>query len=77
MPTLGNMQWVGYFHVFGAFKGYLNSLSCVTVIIYTANFLVSLYQCVLETFEPNILRVWFKLRKLLFSDVIINMSFVL
>ena len=51
MPTLGNIQWVGYFNVFGAFKGYLNSLSCLTVIIYTANFLVSLYQCVLETLD--------------------------
>ena len=51
MPTLGNIQWVGYFHVFGAFYGYLNSISCVTVIIYTANFLVSLYQCVLKTLD--------------------------
>ena len=51
MPTLGNIQWVGYFHVFGAFYGYMNSFSCVTVIIYRANFLVSLYQCVLETLD--------------------------
>ena len=49
MPTLGNIRWVGFFHVFGAFYGYLNSLSWVNVIIYSANFLVSLYQCVLET----------------------------
>ena len=21
MPTIGNIQWVGYFHVFGAFYG--------------------------------------------------------
>ena len=76
MPTLGNIQWVGYFHVYGAFKGYLNSLSCVTVNIYTANFVVSLYQCV-RNFGLNILRVWFKLRKFLFSDIIINMNFVL
>ena len=31
----------------------------------------------LRNFGPNILRVWFKLRKFLFSDVIINMNFVL
>ena len=31
----------------------------------------------LRIFGPNILRVWFKLRKSLFSDVIINMNFVL
>ena len=31
------------------FWDYLNSLSWVTVMIYIAKFLVSLYQCVLET----------------------------
>ena len=31
----------------------------------------------LRNFGPNILRVWFKLRKSLFSDVMINMNFVL
>ena len=31
----------------------------------------------LRNFEPNILRVWFKLRKFLFSGVIIIMNFVI
>ena len=30
----------------------------------------------LRNFGPNVLRVWFKLRKILFPDVIINMNFV-
>ena len=52
MPTLGNIQWVGYFHVFRCpFRDILNSLSWVTVIICTANFLVSQYQCVLEALD--------------------------
>ena len=33
------------------FLEYLNSLSWVTVMIYIAKFLVSLYQCVFETLE--------------------------
>ena len=71
MPYLGNIQWVGYFHVFGAFYGYLNSLSCVGIF---SGFTISM--C-LRNDGPNILRVWFKLRKFLFSDVIINMNVVL
>ena len=51
MPTLGNIQWVGYFHVFGALLGIFELAIIVTVIIHTANFLVSLYQCVLETLD--------------------------
>ena len=33
------------------FKEYLNSLSWVTVMIYIAKFLVSLYHCVLEILD--------------------------
>ena len=31
----------------------------------------------LRIFGSNILRVWFKLKKVLFSDVIFNMNFVI
>ena len=51
MPTLGNIQWVGYFHVFGALLGIFELAIMVNVIIHTANVLVSLYQCVLETLD--------------------------
>ena len=35
----------------GPFGEYLNSLSWVNVMIYIANILVSLYQCVIETLD--------------------------
>ena len=48
MSILG-IQWMGYFHVFRAFWEYLNSLLWVTVMIYVAKILVSLYKCVIGT----------------------------
>ena len=77
MPTLGNIQWVGYFHVFGALLGIFELAimgDCYYLYSKFSGFTISM--C-LRNFRPNSLRVCFKLRKFLFSDVIINMHCVL
>ena len=63
MPTLVNIQWVGYFHVFGCpFRDIDLAIMGDCYYLYSkfSGFTVSM--C-LKNFGPNILRVWFKLRK--------------
>ena len=76
MPTLGNIQWVGVLSCFQCFLGIFELAfmrDCYYLYGKFSGFTISM--C-FRKFGPNILRVWFKLRKFLFSDVIINMNFV-
>ena len=76
MPTLGNIQWVWYFHVFGVLGIFELAFMSDCYYLYGKFSGFTISMC-LRNFGPNIFRVWFKLRKFLFSGVIINMNFVL
>ena len=65
MHTVGNIQWVGYFHVFGALLEIFELTimgDCYYLYSKFSSFTISM--C-LRNFGPNLLRVWFKLRKFL------------
>ena len=78
MPILGIIQWVGYFHVFRAPLGVFELIimgdrDCCDLYSKVSCFTISM--C-LRNVESNILRVWFKLKKVSFSVFIFNINFV-
>ena len=77
MPTLGSIQWVGYFNVFRAPLGVFELIimgDCGDLYSKVSCFTISM--C-LRNFGSNILRVWFKLKKVSSSDFIFNINFVI
>ena len=77
MPILGITQWVGYFHVFRALLGVFELIimgDCCDLYSKVSCFTISM--C-LKNFESNILRVWFTLKKVSFSDFIFNINFLI
>ena len=77
MHILGNIQWVGYFHVFRALLGVFDLTimgDCYDSYSKVSCFTISM--C-LRNFGSNILRVWSKLKMVSFSDFIFNINFVI
>ena len=77
MPILGIIQWVWYFHVFRAVLGVFELIiigDCCD--LYGKAVCLTISMC-LRNFGSNILRVWFKLKKVSCSDFIFNINFVI
>ena len=77
MPILGIILWVGYFHVFRALLGVFELIimgDCCDLYSKVSCFTISM--C-LRNFGSNILRVWFKLKKVSSSDFVFNINFVI